>query len=89
MGGETTSTLIDICKSCCRDLAEQSEGLLARVDTAVELQRQANGVLTHILGARYTLGRAFQPKSVLPSTSTWMLSCFVCTAITGAWVYSC
>ena len=41
---------------CYRDLAAKSEGLLSRVDTAVELQRQANDVLTHMLGARYTLG---------------------------------
>jgi hypothetical protein len=42
-----------------RDLAEKSQGLLKRVDTAVDLQRQANRVLALILGSQYTLGRHF------------------------------
>lgn len=56
----------------CRDLAAKSEGLLARVDTAVELQQQANQVLTHILGARYTLG-APPPLLPLPSAPLHLL----------------
>ncbi len=38
------------------DLTAKSEGLLERVNVAVELQRKANRVLVHILGAQYTLG---------------------------------
>lgn len=34
----------------------RSEGLLSRVDAAVELQQAANQVLVRLLGARYTLG---------------------------------
>ena len=43
----------------CRDLAALSEGLLARVDTAVELQQRANRVLVRILGG------ALHPRCVL------------------------
>ncbi|CAL8463879.1 g3414 [Coccomyxa elongata] len=37
------------------DLTAKSEGLLERVNVAVELQQKANRVLVHILGAQYTL----------------------------------
>ncbi len=39
-----------------RELAVKSEGLLERVNTAVDLQQKANRVLVHLLGAQYTLG---------------------------------
>ena len=43
------------------ELTAKSEGLLERVNVAVELQQKANRVLVHILGAQYTLGSIFSP----------------------------
>ena len=39
----------------CRQLSSMSESIAQRVDMALDLQQKANRVLTHILGARYTL----------------------------------
>ena len=39
----------------CRQLSSMSESIAQRVDVAVDLQHRANKVLTHVLGAQYTL----------------------------------
>jgi hypothetical protein len=75
----------------CRDLAAKSEGLLSRVDTAVELQRQANQVLTHILGARYTLGALLCMQCFPMHTSLQLLCCLMMRTMTrmATWVTNC
>ncbi len=40
---------------CCRQLSSMSESIAQRVDVAVDMQQKANRVLTHVLGAQYTL----------------------------------
>ena len=47
----------------CRQLSSMSESIAQRVDVAVDLQQKANRVLTHILGAQYTL---CEPHSFMP-----------------------
>ena len=39
----------------CRQLSSMSESIAQRVDVAVDMQQKANRVLTHVLGAQYTL----------------------------------
>jgi hypothetical protein len=39
----------------CRQLSSMSESIAQRVDMALDLQQKANRVLSHILGAQYTL----------------------------------
>ena len=52
-----------------RQLSSMSESIAQRVDVAVDMQQKANRVLTHVLGAQYTLCKHASQHHILTKQS--------------------